>query len=439
MRHTKKTLIRRGSALLIALGIATLSLAGCGRGTDPGTTSGTSGAQAVIDDKPATGTVELWAAGGDGEKLPEMFEKFKAENPDVTINMTQIPEADFLAKMSAALSAGQVPDLVYLFTEFTPTLLATGQFSPVPDGLVDGSKFFDFAWNTTKVDGTAYGVPWYTYGRMLYYRADHAKAAGVTPPTSWSELKPFLKGMQAQGIKKPLKLATTPFDAYTAMEFDWFAHQNGGGLISDDLSTWTIDSPQNIEALEFYSSLVTEGYADVDQGSQLDLTARFTTDNVAAAVIGPWFRGWLLDAQGEQWVNENLGVTALTTGNSGDKAAMVGGGNWAVPKEAKNPDAAWKFARWMAQPEQQVEWKKVFGNLPAVTAAWDDPAIAGDENLTPIREALEVGITIPLVANWNEVGLVIGTQIERVERGQATAEQALKEAQTQAVKIGVGS
>ena len=111
-----------------ALAATTLLLAGCGR-TDGNAAAGGD----KIEDGPATGTVELWAAGGDGTELPQMFEEFQKANPDVKINMTQIPEDDFVSKMTAAISADTVPDLVYLFTEFQPTLLATGGFSPVPD------------------------------------------------------------------------------------------------------------------------------------------------------------------------------------------------------------------------------------------------------------------------------------------------------------------
>ena len=385
------------------------------------------------------GTVELWAAGGDGTELPQMFEEFQKANPDVKINMTQIPEDDFVSKMTAAISADTVPDLVYLFTEFQPTLLATGGFSPVPDGLVDEDEFFDTAWETSVVDDVQYGVPWYTYARPFQYRADLAEAAGATPPTDWKSLTDFLQKLQDSGVKHPLSTTVAPFNAYTAMEFDLYAHQNGGGLIADDLSEWTINSPENVEALEFFGSLYEKGYTSPDEPAALDKVAYMTEGKIAGVYVGPWFRGWLSDANGQDWLDSNMGVAEPIAGPDGTKAAMIGGGNWAVPTGAKNPTAAWKFVQFMSETEQQVKWYEIFGNLPAVESAWDEPAIADSEILAPIRDSLSVGVTIPRVSTWSEVGLILSQQIERVARGTATAQEALDAAQAEAESIGVGN
>jgi len=86
-----------------------------------------------------------------------------------------------------------------------------------------------------------------------------------------------------------------------------------------------------------------------------------------------------------------------------------------------------------------VKWYEIFGNLPAVESAWDEPAIADSEILAPIRDSLSVGVTIPRVSTWSEVGLILSQQIERVARGTATAQEALDAAQAEAESIGVGN
>ena len=40
--------------------------------------------------------------------------------------------------------------------------------------------FFEGAQKTTEVNGTSYGVPWYVETRLVYYRTDLAKKAGIT-------------------------------------------------------------------------------------------------------------------------------------------------------------------------------------------------------------------------------------------------------------------
>lgn len=419
----------------VAISIAALTLAGCGRSdgaaTKPDSSEG-------ISDGPATGTIELWAAGAEGEELPVLFEKFKADNPDVDINMTQIPEQDFVTKMTAAIAAGSVPDLIYVFAEHQPALFATDAFAPVPDGLVEESAFFESVWETGQVDGVSYGVPWFTYARVFQYRSDLAKAAGVDAPENWDELREFAQTLKDTGVAFPLAFYVVPFDEYTAAQFDTFAHQNGGGIINEDDTEWTINSPENVEALEFYGSLFADGFVSPDAPTSVDSVGYLTEGRLAGVLNGPWLRGWIKDANGEEWLDEHMAALVPPAGPDGDRAASIGGGNWAVPEEAKNTDAAWKFVKYASEPETQLAWFESMGNLPTVQSAWDDPAIADDEALTAVREAMEYGVSIPAVPTWNQVGKVLGEQIERVARGTATAQEALDAAQAEAESIGVG-
>lgn len=415
--------------------ITALALAGCGRsdGTDDG-----SGGSATISDGPATGTIELWAAGAEGEELPVLFEQFQADNPDVEINMTQIPEQDFVTKMTAAIAAGSVPDLIYVFAEHQPALFATDAFAKVPDGLVDEDTFFESVWETGQVDGVSYAVPWFTYARVFQYRADLAEAAGVDAPQDWDELRAFAQTLKDTGVDFPLAFYVVPFDEYTAAQFDTFAHQNGGGIISDDDSEWTINSPENVEALEFYGSLFADGFVSPDAPTSVDSVGYLTDGRLAGVLNGPWLRGWLKDANGQQWVDDHMAALVPPAGPDGQRAASIGGGNWAVPAEAENADAAWKFVRYASEPETQLAWFESMGNLPTVKSAWDDPAIADDEALAAVRDAMEFGVSIPAVPTWNQVGKILGEQIERVARGTGTAQEALDAAQAEAESIGVG-
>lgn len=435
--HTYPSSRRRATMLGIALvASSALLLTGCGRGDD---TPAAGGDSTTVDDKPATGTLEIWTQGADGAELPQMFEKFKADNPDVDINMTQIPEAEFASKMTAAITAGTVPDLIYSFTETQSSLIATGGFDPVPDGLVDKDDFFEVIWDNSVYDDVAYGVPWYAYSDMVIYRTDLAEAAGAEAPKDWDGLRTFGEKLKESGIEYPLALYAA-YDSYTARQLLTFAAQNGGSFISDDLSEWTINSPENVEALEYWSGLIKDGLASPDGPAFLDTVSWSTTGKNAAIIDGgPWFVGWFDDANGEGWADEHLSLSTMPVGPDGDAATTVGGGSWFVPSDSENKDAAWKFARFMSEPESQVEWFQIFKNMPAVKSAWEDPALADDRLLATVEAGLETGITLPKVSTWSQVGTVIGEQMEKVVRGGLSAQDALDAAQQQAESIGMGN
>lgn len=435
MTQQIKPRYKKIAATAVSLACVAMLLAGCGRSDTEG---GATVSSDPIDDSAATGTIELWAPTAEAGSLPEIFEQFETDNPEVEINITEIPEGEFASKMTAAISAGTVPDMAYITTDQWAAFLDLGAIAPVPDGLVNQDDFFDVMWDSSVQDEVAYGVPWYAYSETIQYRKDIADKAGLETPTDWEGMRSFLEGLQAEGVAKPLSVPIG-WNTFTAQQLNLLSHQNGSALISEDGTSWTINTPENVEALEWWGGLLQDGLSDPDSPTFLDKVPYFTEGKVAAMNNGPWFAGWLDEANGAGWSEDNLGQFLPPPGPAGDSATTVSGANFAVFSDAQNAEASWKLIRYMAQPETQVQWFEIFGNLPANVSAWEDPAIAEDENLALVREGMEIGVTTPIVSTWNEVGNAIGAQMERVARGEATAQEALDQAQTEAESIGTGN
>jgi multiple sugar transport system substrate-binding protein len=414
------------SAIVLAASSAALML-GAG---------GSAHAQA-IDDAPATGTLVIWIGGAEGEKLPAFLADFEAENPELKIEVTQVPSDQFDSKMLTAIAAGTVPDLVRLYSQSQASLMATGAFAPVPEGLVNPDDFFPGAYGTNVKAGVAYGVPMDAYATTFQYRKDLAEKAGLAAPKTWDELKAFAKAMQAQGSKWGIGM-DVGYDIYNAQGLNEYVHQNGGSFVNADQTQWTINSDANVAALEFWGSFFAEGLTTPDGPKFLDTVPWFTSGDIASKDIGPWMEQFLVDANGREWVDKSLASAIVPAGPAGSFSAL-GSGSLAVLKDGKNQTAAWKLVRYMAKPETQLAWYKLFGSLPAAKAAWDDPAIADNALLNAEREALQTAVDIPQVPTWNQVGTYLGQQMERVARGQATAKQVLDDAQAFAESVGMGN
>lgn len=398
--------------------------------------SSTAPAQA-IDDAPATGTLSVWFGGADGEKLPPLLEAFEKANPDLKVEVTAIPSDQFDAKLMTAIAAGTVPDLVRLYSQSITGLIATGGFAPVPDGLVSKGDFYPSAFDIGVLDGVTYAVPFDAYATTFQYRKDLAEKAGLAAPKTWDEFKSFAKALQANGAKWGIGM-DVGYDIYNAQGLNEYVHQAGGSLLNADNTAWTINSEANVKALEFWGSFFAEGLASPDGPKFLDTVPWFTSGDIASKDIGPWFEGWLKDANGADWVKTHLASVPMPAGAAGSVSAL-GSGNLAVLKDAKNPDAAWKLLRYLSKPETQLAWYNIFGALPAVKAAWSDPVIAGNPLLDAQRTALETAVGNPPVPTWGQVGTYLGQQMERVARGQATAKEVLDEVQSFAEGLGTGN
>ena len=412
----------RLSAATIA--VAVLALTGCGRG-DAGT-SGTVAPGAEISEGAATGTVEVWAMGTEGEKLGDFAAAFTADNPDVKINVTAIPWDAAHDKIATAIAGGQTPDVSMIGTTWMGEFAATGALDPTPD-LIDSSRFFEGAWGSTDVGGTHFGVPWYVETRVLYYRTDLVPEA----PTDWAGLTTMAKDMQTAGATWGITLQAGQTGAWqTFMPFAW---QAGAQMTNADATEFTIDSPEFVAALAEYQSFFTDGLAptDLPQGS---LEPDFMAGKIGAFVSGPWHVGILKETDAAGMAN--VGLAPLPAG--AQQASFIGGANLGVFKDAQNRDAAWKFVEWLSRPEVQVEWYKTANDLPSVGNAWDDPSIAGDEYLSVFGEQLKTAVAPPSIPTWEEVASVIDTQLELLTKSGADPQEIATTIQTQAAAIGTG-
>ncbi|MBE1878085.1 extracellular solute-binding protein [Myceligenerans sp. TRM 65318] len=404
-----------------------LALAGCGRGDGTGTAAEGS---SELTEGPATGTIEVWAMGTEGELLPELAERFEADNPDATVNVTPVPWESSTEKINTAIATGEVPDVMQVGTTLMSGFVGLGGLAPTPEE-IDPAAFFPGAWDTTVVDGTSYGVPWYVESRVLYYRTDLAEEAGVEAPETWEDLTAFAAGLQDAGADHGIALQTRGNStALMYLPFYWQA----GGEIMDDAGEFTLDNDAQVEALEYYSSFMRDGLAPPVLVED-EKVQNFIDGRLGSFVSGPWERANLLTTAGDDF-EESFGVVPLP--QDVETASFIGGSNLAVLADAANPDAAWKFVRFATDPATQVDWFEISSDLPAVQAAWDDPALADDDAVAVYDGVLETARSTPAIPTWAEIEHEIDLLIEQVVAGDLSPEDAAARMQEAATSIGTG-
>jgi len=430
LTHSRPVRLAAGFAMVAT---AALVLSGCGRVDNADSAAAT----AAIDDKPATGTVSLWAPDGDANALDDTMAAFKADNPDLDLEVTLIPESEYNTKLQAAIASGTGPDIAQTYTEAQAGFIKGDAFAAVPDGLVDEDSFFPGSWAAGEIDGTAYTVPWYAYTYTLVYRKDIAEAAGLSAPTTWDEMIPFEKGLMAAGATKGLG-ASVGWDSYNGQDLTQLVWQAGGELINDDETEWTLDTPEMIEAIEYNASYFTSGVADVSGPGFLDSQPYFVTGKTASSITGPWVIGQF-DAVAEQdgWTAENVGTATVPAGSAGSIGAIAGG-SLGVLADSDNQESAWKVIRYLAESDTQIAQYESYGSLPAVQSSWEDPAIADQPLLDAFFDQLQDTRSYPQRTTWLQIATQMGAEMESVAKGQETAEEAAANLQSFADGVGTG-
>jgi multiple sugar transport system substrate-binding protein len=411
--------------LAVVATAALIALGGCGR--DGGGSQDS--AKSVTEGK-AKGEITVWAMGTEGEKLATFAADFMKDNPDAKVNVTAVPWDAAHQKLASAIAGKQTPDVSMVGTTWMGEFAKTGALDPTPN-LVDKAAFFGGAWDTTVVNGTSYGVPWYVETRLMYYRKDLAEKAGVTTaPQTWDDFKAFATAMKTKagaqwGIYLP------PGGTGSWQTFLPFAWSNGAELAKD--GKFTLDTPQMTEALKYYQSFFTEKLAPSDMPAQGGaLEAGFVNGSIGAFISGPWHAG-ILDGQG---ATGKYAVALMPRKQSA--TSFIGGSNLAVFKDAKNRDAAWKFVAWLSRPEVQVKWYQTVKDLPAVQKAWDDQTLAGDPFLATFGKQLKDAKSPPAIATWEQVAGVLDGEVEKAAKSNADPAATAKAMQDKASAIGTG-
>ena len=429
----KRSLFRPVGAIAV-VAAASLVLAGCGREADSGGPG--PGAGKAVDDSAATGTIDVWAMGTEGEELGAFVKDFAKANPDADVNVTAVPWEAAHDKIANAIAAGKTPDVSLIGTTWMGEFAEAGGLDPTPEGLVEEGDFYEGAWGSTVVGDTSYGVPWYVETRVLYYRTDLAEKAGWDEaPKTWDELKSFTGDLEKKaGVEHGINLQPGQTGSWqSVLPFAW---SNGAEVTNDAGTEYTIDSPEMTEAVEYYKSFFDEGLAGptrvLDPG---ELESGFADGTFGSFISGPWHTGLVEDAGVTQ---EQYTVAPLPGKDSAPGTSFIGGGDLAVFKDSDNRDGAWKLVKWLTEPDVQQKWYDTLGDLPAVKAAWDSGKLAEDPQLQVFGEQLGSGLAPPAVPTWEQVAAVLDSDIEKAVKGAVPVGDAVADMQSQAESIGTG-
>ena len=74
---------------------------------------GGAGSPVAVAQEPVT--LDIWIFEGEEQLLPALEEAFEAENPNVNVEITLIPEDQYVVKIDTAMAAGSPPDIGYLY------------------------------------------------------------------------------------------------------------------------------------------------------------------------------------------------------------------------------------------------------------------------------------------------------------------------------------
>ncbi|GAB2501735.1 sugar ABC transporter substrate-binding protein [Pseudoxanthomonas sangjuensis] len=388
-----------------------LSLAACGGARD--------GREKVV----------FWAMGREAEVVSGLVADFERENPGIAVDLQHIPWTAAHEKLLTAYAAGALPDLCQLGNTWIPEFAALDALQPL-QGYVGASPvvrrddYFPGVWDAVVVDGRLLGVPWYVDTRLLFYRKDILREAGVALPIrTWDEWNAAMAKVKAHvGPRRyAILLPVNEFEQPLSLGL-----QTGDPLLREHDTRGNFSSPGFRRALGFYANVFAQGWAPKVSETQVsNVWDEFFKGNHAFYLSGPWnireFRQRAPAELADQW------STMPLPGPDGPGAGIAGGSSLVIAKTSKHPQAAWKLAEYLSRPEVQRRFHALIGDLPPRRSAWQSPQLAGDEYARAFRDQLERAVPPPKVLEWERIAQELRLATERVVRGGESQDAAVAE------------
>lgn len=304
---------------------------------------GTSGlALAEAPNTSLSGKLVVWSSG---DELSRFVEGFNKVYPNIQVEITVIPNSDFLAKLEPAMASGQgAPDVFTGESDYVKYLVNTSLWDDLTKEPYNAGQYLDNIWDYVKSVGTdANGVlkalSWQASPGSIIYRRDIAeKYLGTGDPAQVGEM--LTSNEKMLEVAQKLKAGSNGAVKMFATWQDIFNMQ-----FSNRATPWVQDGKLNIDQsmVDFFDvakSIADNGYDIHTDPWSAEWSAAVEGDEVFCYVLPTW---------GYQFLIKPSAVN--TKGKWGlcqSPVPYVKGGTWlGVAGNSQHKDLAWAFVEYV--------------------------------------------------------------------------------------------
>ncbi len=350
-------------------------------------------------------SLELWAAGREGEVVAELIPEFEALHPGLHVHVQQLPWRGAHEKLLTAVVGESTPDVAPLGNTWIPEFAMIGALdaldAPVSrSAVVNESDYFAGVWDTNRFEERLYGVPWYVDTRLIFYRRDLLADAGFDhPPATWGEWIEMLRALDARFKAQGRSESTPLFIQLYEPELLLALALQQGPVLDEAGRFGNFRSEGFRRALEFYVSIFQAGLAPTVGNATIgNLWDEFARGTFVFFVSGPWQLGELARRLPPELAG--AWATAPLPGRDGLGSSLALGSSLVVFSGSKKKAAAWQLIEYLSQPDVQRRFYALSGDLPPRRETWKSPELASDPRAAAFREQLERVAPTPPVPEW---------------------------------------
>lgn len=389
-----RTRLLAGLAAALLLGVA-----GCGGGgsAQPAAPAAAPGSDGTDDGSALT----LWTRAPLEKQAKLLVEAYNTSHRN-KVELTVVPNDDYVAKVGAAAGAKGLPDLFAADIVYVPSWVAQGLFQDISAN-VDALPFKDainkghLAAGT--IDHKAHVLPFVLDLSMLFWNKQLFTAAGLDPNKAPASLDEYVADAKAiQQLHRPGVYGTaTGLNCGGCLVFTWFPSVWAAGdqVLSADGTASLMASPTASKVYGAWRDMWRAGAvlpSSKDEAGPT-WTAGFTQGNVGLML----YPATLLSSTAKSL---DIGVAGVP-GPTGGASTFVGGDGIGVSKDSKKSAQAWNFLNWLMSKQAQVEVLAKDNDVVSRGDLANNQYSTQDPRLVTINEVAAKGVT-PVATNFQQ-------------------------------------
>ena len=292
-------------------------------------------------------------------------------------------------------------------------------------------KFYDSVWDTMVYKDDVYGLRITSNNLALFYNKELFEKAGLEEPKDWTwdDLREAAKKLTDPdngifGLDLPV------YDKKGGYTWNWlpFLWQNGGELLNEDRTEAVFNSPEGVEALKFWKTMVQEDKSVPLQAAPTGVN-RFTSGITAMVIDGPWnLNPFLSDPN----FKDKFGVAPLPKQKT--QATVVGGEGVVAFSNTKYPQEAYDYLVHLTCSDFVHTFWENWITIPPQPAEKD--FYADDETygkyLQVFSDQMEYSRTRPFTPSWPQIEDTLGIDLQgymfnKTDDAQASLDKAVED------------
>ncbi|SOD85672.1 extracellular solute-binding protein [Streptomyces sp. Ag109_G2-15] len=350
------------------------------------------------------------AANSSKKYWDNLVKAYESQHSGVKVEVSVYSWNDVDRKVKEMVDAGDAPDLAQIgaYADYA----AAGKLYQASDllSIRTQADFLSQLADAGEWKHVQYGIPFAASTRVLFYNKTLFAKAGITPPTTWSELAADAKALKDEGVKYPYALPLGPEEAQ-AETMQWLL--SGGKGYTDDIGTYTIDSAENVQTFTWLKDeLVGKGLTGPVAPGKLnraDAFAAFADGQVGMLNGHPT----LIQQAAKKGVQ--FGMVPMP-GRSGKARAAMGVADWMMGfKQHGHADQIGDFLDFVYDQKNVLAFSREYGLLPVTGSASNtmtESDSAPDKALHPFLDQLPTSELYPVgKTSWAAVSAAVKKQI----------------------------